>query len=91
MKPVKMLSLLLESSTKAMIYDMLDYFLKLLYEVFETAPKRRQQACTVFNTFMDVFRQKLLKLFDDVEKFFLWVVAAALDGSKTNFDLLAPT
>ena len=34
--------------------------------------------------------EKLLKLLDDVEQFFLWVVAAALDGRKTNFDWLAP-
>ena len=39
---------------------------------------------------MDVFRWKLLKLLDDVEQFFLWVVAVVLDGRKTNFDYLAP-
>ena len=33
----------------------------------ETAPKRRLGACTMFNTFVDVFRRKLLKLLDDVE------------------------
>ena len=89
LEPVKTLSILLEPSTEAMIYD-LDYFLRLLYEVFETAPKRRHGACTVFNTFVDVFRRKLLKLLDAVEQFFLWFVAAALDGRKTNFDWLAP-
>ena len=90
MEPVKMLSILLESSTEATIHDTLNYFLRLLYEVLETAPKRRLGACTVFNTFVDMFRQKFLKLLHDVEQFFLWVVAAALDGRKTNFDWLAP-
>ena len=89
-EPVKMLSILLESSTEATIHDTLDYFLRLLYEVLETAPKRRLGACTVFNTFVGMFRWKLLKLLDDVEQFFLWVVAATLDGRKTNFDWLAP-
>ena len=89
MEPVKTLSLLLESSMETRIHDTLDYFLRLLYEVFETAPKRRHGACTVFNTFLDVFRWKLLKLLDDVEQFFLWIVAAVLDGRKTNFDWLA--
>ena len=86
MKPVMTLSILLESSTEAMIHDTLDYFLRLLYEVLQMAPKRRLGACTVFNTFMNVFRRKLLKLLDNVEQFFLWVVVAALDGRKTNFD-----
>ena len=90
MEPVKTLSILLESSSEATIHNMLNYFLRLLYEVLETAPKRRLGACTVFNTFVDVFRRKLLKLLDDLEQFFLWVVAAALDGRKTNFDWLAP-
>ena len=40
----------------------------------------------MFNTFLDVLRRKHLKLLDDVEQFFLWVVAATLDGRKTNFD-----
>ena len=74
---------------EAMIHDMLDYFLRLLYEVLETAPKRRHGACTMFNTFVDMFRWKLLKLLDDVEQLFLWVVKATLDGRKTNFDWLA--
>ena len=87
---VQALSILLESSTEATIHDMLDYFLRLLYKILETAPKRRLGSCTVFNTFVDVFRRKLLKRLDDVEQFFLWVVAAALDGRKTNFDWLAP-
>ena len=39
---------------------------------------------------VNTFRQKLLTLLDDVEQFFLWVVAAALDGRKTNLDWLAP-
>ena len=58
-----MLSILLESSVDATIHDTLDYFLRLLYEVLEMAPKRRLGACTVFNTFVDVFRWNLLKLF----------------------------
>ena len=89
MEPVKTLSLLLESSMEATIHDTLDNFLRLLYEVSETAPKRRLGACIVFNTFVDMFRRKLLKLLDDVEQFFLWVVVATLDGRKTNFDWLA--
>ena len=56
MEPVKTLSIPLESSTEATTHDTLDYFLRLLYEVLETAPKRRLGACTVFNTFVDVFR-----------------------------------
>ena len=71
MEPGKTLSILLESSMEAMIHDTLNYFLRLLYEVLETAPKRRLGACTMFNTFMDMFRRKLLKLLDDVEQFFL--------------------
>ena len=43
----------------------------------------------MFNTFVNTFRRKLLTLLDDVEQFFLWVVAIALDGRKTNFDRLA--
>ena len=89
MEPVKTLSILLESSTESTIHDVLDYFLKLLYEVLETASKRRLGACTMFNTFVDVFRRKLSKLLDDVEQFFLWVVVVVLDGRKTNFDWLA--
>ena len=53
-------------------------------------PKRHIRACAMFNTFVDTFREKLLMLLDDVEQFFLWVVAAALDGRKTNFDWLRP-
>ena len=90
MEPIKQLSLLLESSTEATIHDTLDYFLRLLYDKLEMAPKRRIGSCTVFNTFVNTFRRKLLTLLDDVEQFFLWVVAAALDGRKTNFDWLAP-
>ena len=90
MEPVKTLSILLEFSTKAMIHDTLNYFLRLLYEVLERASRRRLGACTVFNAFMDVFRRKFLKLLDDVKQFFWWVVAATLDGRKTNFDWLAP-
>ena len=89
-EPVKTMSILLESSTEATIHDMLDYFLRRLYEVLETAPKRRLGACTIINTFMDVFRWKLLKLLDNVEQFFLWVVMVVLDGRKTNFDWVSP-
>ena len=66
MEPVKTLSILLESSMEATIHNILDYFLRLLYDVLETAPKRRLGACTMFNTFVDVFRGKLLKLLEDV-------------------------
>ena len=44
----------------------------------------------MFNTIVDTFREKLLKLLDDVEQFFLWVVAAMLDGRKTGFQWLNP-
>ena len=88
-EPSKQLSVLLESSTEATIHDMLDYFLRLLYDKLERGSKRRVRSCTVFNTFVNMFRRKLLTLLDDVEQFFLWVVAAALDGRKTNLDWLA--
>ena len=90
MEPIKQLSVLLESSTEATIHDTLDYFLRLLYEKLERGAKRRVGSCTVFNTFVNTFRRKLLTLLDDVEQFFLWVVAAALDGRKTNLEWLAP-
>ena len=80
MEPIKQLSILLESSTEAMTHDMLDYFLILLYDKLETGGKRRVGSCTVFSTFVNTFRWKLLTLLDDVEQFFLWVVAVALDG-----------
>ena len=90
MEPIKQLSVVLESSTEATIHDMLDYFLRLLYEKLERGPKRRVGSCTVFNIFVNTFRRKLLTLLDDVEQFFLWVVAAVLDGRKTNLEWLAP-
>ena len=90
MEPIKQLSVLLESSMEAMIHDMLDYFLRFLYDKLERGQKRRVESCTMFNTFVNTFRQKLLMLLDDVEQFFLWVVAAMLDGRKTNLDWLAP-
>ena len=90
MEPIKQLSILLESCTEATIHDMLDYFLRLLYNKLERGPKRRVGSCPMFNTFVNTFRRKLLALLDDVEQFFLWVVAATLDGRKTNFDWLAP-
>ena len=90
MHPMKQLSVLLGSSTEATIHDTLDYFLTLLYDKLERGPKRRVGSCTVFNTFLNTFRRKLLTLLDDVEQFFLWVVVAALDVRKTNLDWLAP-
>ena len=68
MEPMEQLSLLLESSTEPTIYTTLDYLLRLLYEVFDTSPKRHIAACTMFNIFMDTFRKKLLMLLDDVEQ-----------------------
>ena len=79
MEPMKQLSLLLESSTKSKIHSTLDYFLKFMYEKLETSPKRHVATCAVLNTLVDTFRKKLLMLLDDVEQFFLWVVAAMLD------------
>ena len=90
MEPIKQLSVLLESSTEAMIHDTLDYFLTILYDKLERPPKRRVGSCTMFNAFVNTFRRELLTLLDDVEQFFLWVVAAALDGRKTNFEWLDP-
>ena len=88
MEPIKQLSVLLESSKEAMIHDTLDYFLRLLYDKLERGPKRRVASSSVLNTFVNTFRWKLLTLLDDVEQFFLWVLAAALDGRKTNLELL---
>ena len=45
-------------------------------------------ACKLFNTFVDEFRRKFLMLVDDVEQFFLWDVATALDRGKLGFDWL---
>ena len=61
-------------------------FLKTSIWKLETSPKRHIVACGVFNTFVDTFRKKLLMLLDDVEQFFLWVVAAMLDGRRIGFD-----
>ena len=69
---------------------MLDYFLRLLYQKLETSPKRHIAACAMFNTFVDTFRKKLWMLLDDVEQFFLWVVAAMLDKRRTGFDWFNP-
>ena len=74
---------------EASIHDTLDYFLRVLYDKLERGPKRRVGSCTMFNTFVNTFGRKLLTLLDDVEQVFLWVVAAMLDGRKTNFDWLA--
>ena len=89
MEPIKQLSVLLESSMEATIHDTLDYFLRFLYDKLERGTKRRVGSCTVFNTFVNTFGQKLLTLLNDVEQFFVWVVAAMLDGRKTNFNWLA--
>ena len=86
MEPMKQLSLLLESSTEPTIHKALDYFLRLLYERLETSPKRHVVACAMYNTFVDTFRKKLLMLLDDVEQFFMWFVAAMLDGRRIGFD-----
>ena len=88
MQPMKELTLLLESSTERTIQSTLDYFLRLLYKSLETSPKRHVAACAMYNTFVDTFREKLLMLLDDVEQFFLWVVAAMLDGRRIGFDWL---
>ena len=90
MEPIKQLSILLESSMEATIHDTLDYVLRLLYNKLERGPKRSVGSCIVFNVFVNKFRRKLLTLLDAVEQFFLWVVAAALDGRKTNLEWLAP-
>ena len=90
MQSVKELSLLLESSTEPTIHSTLDYFLRLLYERLETSPKKHVAACAVYNTFMATFGKKLLMLLDDVEQFFMWVVAAMLDGRRIGFDWLNP-
>ena len=90
MEPVKQLSLLLESSTEPTIHNMLDYFLRLLYEKLDLSPKRHIATCAVFNALMDTFRKKLLMLLDDMEQFFLWVVAAMLDGRRIGFHWLNP-
>ena len=42
----------------------------------------------MFNTFVATFRKKLLMLLDDVEQFFIRVVAAILDGRRICFDWL---
>ena len=89
MELIKQLSVLFKSSTEATIHDTLDYFLRLLYDKLERGPKRRVGSYIVFNTFVNIFRRKLLTLLDDVEQFFLWVVAAMLDGRRTNLDWLA--
>ena len=80
------LSLLLKSSIEPTIHSTLDYFLRLLYKRLETSPERHVAACAMYNTFVDTFRGKLLMLLDDVEQFFLWVVAAMLDGRRIGFD-----
>ena len=77
---------MLESSTEPTIHNTLDYCIRLLYRKLETSPKRHVAACAMFHTFMDTFRENLLMLLDDVEQFFLWVVAPMLDGRSIDFD-----
>ena len=87
MEPMKKLSLLLESSIEPTVHSTLDYFLRLLlYEGLGTSLKRHVAACAMYNTFVDTFRRKLLMLLDDVEQFFMWVVAAMLDERRIGFD-----
>ena len=86
MAPVTQLSLLLESSIEPTIHSTLDYFLRLLYEKLGMSPKTHVLAYAMFNTFVDTFREKFLMLLDDVEQFFLGVVAAMLDGRRIGFD-----
>ena len=87
---LKQLSLLLEQLTKATIHNTLDYYLTLLYQKLGKSPKRGDPTWEVFNEFVENFRSKLLTLLDDVEQFFLWVVAAILDDRKIDFDWLKP-
>ena len=72
------------------IHTTLDYFLRILYEVFDTPPKRHIAACAMFNTFMHTFRKKLLMLLEDAEQFVLWVVAVLLDGKRIGLNRLNP-
>ena len=90
MEPLKKLSLLLEPSTKPTIHNTLDYILDLLCHKLGKSLISGDPACQVFNEFVDNFRSKLLTLLDDVEQFFLWAVAAVLDGRKIGFDWLKP-
>ena len=85
MEPLTTLSLLLESSIEPTIHNTLDYFLRLLHEKLEMSPKRLIATYIVFNIFVDNLREKLLKLLDDVEQFFLLVVAAMLYGRNIDF------
>ena len=90
MEPMKQLCLLLKSSTEPTIHNMLDYSLKLLYKKLQMSPKRHIASCSMFNTFVDIFRKKLLMMLNNVEQLFLWVVAAMLDGRRIGFDSLNP-
>ena len=74
----------MEPSTEATIHNTLDYFLALLHHKLGKSLKRGDPACEVFNEFVDNFR------LDDVEQFFLWAIAAVLDGRKIDFDWLKP-
>ena len=79
----------MESSTKATIHITRDYFLALLYHKLEGSPKKGTPTCKVFNEFVGNFGSKLLTLLD-LEQFFLWAVAAALDGREGGFDWSKP-
>ena len=83
-----MVSLRLESSTEATMHKTLDCFFFLLYHKLMMSAKWGDPTCEVFNTFLDVFRSKLLALLDDVKQFFLWAAAVALDGRKIGFHWL---
>ena len=85
---MKELSLLLESSTEPTIHNMLDYFLRLLYERLETSPKDMLQLAPCTKLSWTRLERKLLILWDDVEQFFMWVVAVMSDGRRIGFDWL---
>ena len=86
MEPMRKLSLLLESSSEPTIHSTLDYFLRFLYEKLDTSPKRTCCSLCHIQHFRGHFGKKLLMFLDDVEQFFLWVMAAMLDGRRIGFD-----
>ena len=90
LETLKKLSLLLKSSTEATVHNTLDYFLALLYQKLEDSSKKGDSACEVFKEFVGNFQSKPLTLLDDMEQFFLWAVAAVLDGKKIGFNWLKP-
>ena len=90
LEPLKKLSLLLESLTEATINKILDYFVVLLYHTLEDSHRKGDPICEVFNEFVGNFPREILTLLDDVEQFFLWAVAPALDGRKIGFNWSKP-